>query len=87
MKKLISQDKNMEIAYQLPSWAKQRDLGKINLVYYQLKIELDGDKEIKTKSASSHTPFLRLTFTPSLPALVPPKECRGGGEWGVAISP
>lgn len=62
----MSQAKDVEITYQLASWAKQHDLGKINLLYCQLKIELDGEKQTKTKSPASHTLFPRLNFTPSL---------------------
>lgn len=35
----MDQDKDREIAHQLPSWPKQFNLQKINLSYWQLKIE------------------------------------------------
>lgn len=39
MKKLAGQDKNREIAHQLPLQSKQTPFEKINLTYYQLRKE------------------------------------------------
>lgn len=41
----MSLDKDREITYQLPSWAKQPGAGKKQFHYDQLKIEFDGKKE------------------------------------------
>jgi len=45
MKKLVVQDKDSEIAYQLPSWAKQTQLGDNSLILLLIEIGLSSEKQ------------------------------------------
>jgi len=87
MEKLVGHDKDREIPYH---WKNRLDLGKINLIYCQLKIKLDGEeKKPRTKTPSPRPLLPRLSFTPSFPAPRPPPLLRSPGEWGtgVVVSP
>ena len=73
MKKLVGQDKDREITYQLLSQENRLDLGKINLIYNRV-----GWQETKTKLNQQLSP----TFLPgsiSFPTPIPSTKSRAGG--------
>jgi len=62
MKELLGQDKDEEITYQLLSL----NLGKINLINFLLKRELDGEKQ---RQKLKHLPRMLILFFPGSTSL------------------
>ena len=86
---LMGRDKDREITQQLPSWAKQTQLGEISIIYYQSNQSRIMRNKPKPETHLPPTPpfFLGLTSPPVFsPSSSPAAQgCRERG-WGQSIT-
>lgn len=87
-RKLVGQDEDREIIYQLPLQAKQTSPGEINYIYCYIKyiFWFMENKKTNIKTTAFLFPFPKLDFTPSLETpVIPPRRCSGGWGEGVCL--
>lgn len=82
MRKLMDQDKNREIAYQLPPWAKQTQL--VENCFNLLTIEIDFSSEKQT--LKQHIYFLFSYIPLQTPNSIPPWVVQGLWRQGIVCA-